>query len=74
MLDYASIWIREYLGYHAEYVQCIYGCKSGNDGHTNAVRITFHSFPGDPVKGKHKRDYTMNPVRSSMDWKLQFLR
>ena len=20
------------------------------------------------VKGKHKRDYTMSPVRSSMDW------
>jgi hypothetical protein len=26
------------------------------------------------VKGKHKRDYTMDPVRSSLDWKLQFLR
>jgi len=25
-------------------------------------------------KGKRKRDYTMDPVRSSMDWKLQFLR
>ena len=24
-------------------------------------------------KGKHKRDYTMDPVRSSMDWKLAFL-
>jgi len=24
-------------------------------------------------KGKHKRDYTMDPVRSSADWKLQFL-
>jgi len=26
------------------------------------------------TKGKHKRDYTMDPVRSSMDWKLAFLR
>jgi len=26
------------------------------------------------TKGKHKRDYTMNPVRSSLDWKLDFLR
>jgi len=25
-------------------------------------------------KGKHKRDYTMDPVRSSSDWKLVFLR
>ena len=25
-------------------------------------------------KGKHKRDYTMDPVRSSLDWKLDFLR
>jgi len=25
-------------------------------------------------KGKHKRDYTMDPVRSSQDWKLDFLR
>jgi len=25
-------------------------------------------------KGKHKRDYTMDPVRSSLDWKLSFLR
>ena len=25
-------------------------------------------------KGRHKRDYTMDPVRSSFDWKLQFLR
>ena len=25
-------------------------------------------------KGKHKRDYTMDPVRSSQDWKLCFLR
>jgi len=24
-------------------------------------------------KGKHKRDYTMDPVRSSLDWKLSFL-
>lgn len=27
-----------------------------------------------PTKGKHKRDYTMDPVRSSLDWKLAFLR
>jgi len=26
------------------------------------------------TKGKHKRDYTMDPVRSSLDWKLEFLR
>ncbi len=26
------------------------------------------------VKGKHKRDATMDPVRSSLDWKLQFLK
>ena len=26
------------------------------------------------TKGKHKRDYAMDPVRSSSDWKLQFLR
>ena len=26
------------------------------------------------TKGKHKRDYTMDPVRSSLDWKLDFLR
>lgn len=26
------------------------------------------------VKGKHKRDYTQDPVRSSSDWKLCFLR
>ena len=26
------------------------------------------------AKGKHKRDYTMDPVRSSLDWKLAFLR
>jgi hypothetical protein len=26
------------------------------------------------TKGKRKRDYTMDPVRSSLDWKLQFLR
>ena len=26
------------------------------------------------TKGKHKRDYTMDPIRSSMDWKLDFLR
>jgi hypothetical protein len=26
------------------------------------------------TKGKHKRDYTMEPVRSSLDWKLDFLR
>jgi len=25
-------------------------------------------------KGKHKRDITMDPVRSSLDWKLDFLR
>lgn len=25
-------------------------------------------------KGKHKRDYTQDPVRSSLDWKLTFLR
>lgn len=25
-------------------------------------------------KGKHKRDYSMDPVRSSLDWKLDFLR
>lgn len=25
------------------------------------------------IKGKHKRDYTMDPIRSSRDWKLQFL-
>ena len=25
-------------------------------------------------KGKHKRNYTMDPVRSSQDWKLDFLR
>ena len=25
-------------------------------------------------KGKQKRDYTMDPVRSSLDWKLMFLR
>ena len=25
-------------------------------------------------KGKHKRDFTMDPVRSSIDWKLEFLR
>ena len=25
-------------------------------------------------KGKHKRDHTMDPVRSSLDWKLDFLR
>ena len=25
-------------------------------------------------KGKHKRDYTMDPVRYSLDWKLDFLR
>jgi len=25
-------------------------------------------------KGKQKRDYTMDPVRSSLDWKLDFLR
>jgi len=24
-------------------------------------------------KGKHKRDYTMDPVRLSLDWKLSFL-
>jgi len=26
------------------------------------------------TKGKHQRDYTMDPVLSSFDWKLQFLR
>ena len=26
------------------------------------------------TKGKHKRDYTMDPVRSSSYWKLEFLR
>jgi hypothetical protein len=26
------------------------------------------------TKGKHKRDSTMDPVRSSLDWKLNFLR
>src|SRR6218665_1689874 len=26
------------------------------------------------TKGKHKRDSTMDPVRSSLDWKLTFLR
>jgi hypothetical protein len=26
------------------------------------------------TKGKHKRDATMDPVRSSLDWKLDFLR
>jgi len=26
------------------------------------------------TKGKHKRDYTMDPVLSSLDWKLEFLR
>ena len=26
------------------------------------------------TKGKHKRDLTMDPVRSSLDWKLEFLR
>jgi len=26
------------------------------------------------TKGKHKRDYTMDPIRSSLDWKLEFLR
>ena len=26
------------------------------------------------TKGKHKRDYKMDPVRSSLDWKLEFLR
>ena len=26
------------------------------------------------VKGKHKRDHTMDPVRSPTDWKLSFLR
>lgn len=26
------------------------------------------------TKGKHKRDYTMDPVRSSLNWKLTFLR
>jgi hypothetical protein len=26
------------------------------------------------VKGKHRRDNTMDPVRSSMDWKLTYLR
>jgi len=25
-------------------------------------------------KGKHKRDITKDPVRSSLDWKLDFLR
>jgi len=25
------------------------------------------------TNGKHKRDYTMDPVRSSLDWKLKFL-
>ena len=25
-------------------------------------------------KGKHKRDFTMDPVKSSLDWKLDFLR
>jgi len=25
-------------------------------------------------KGKHKRDYTQDPVRSSLDWKMTFLR
>lgn len=26
------------------------------------------------TKGRNKRDYTMDPVRSSLDWKLEFLR
>jgi len=25
------------------------------------------------TKGKHKRDYTMDPVQSSLEWKLEFL-